>query len=249
MDPRFHPGVLAMAACIAPATGQVCNPRELQDAYGFQFSGTTTISGQPQPVVSLGRLEFDAAGEVSGTAWVNFAGYLLGNPVTGTYKLAEDCSIVWSLQDDSGAFQHFSGVFGPDLLRAPFHQSDRGGPGAGTLVKLASACSTAELAGTYRFAISGNTTPMETGQTAEIISLSGTVTADTSGDLTAVRNGSTVLVGTAAVDPDCIVQVTFRPSSDATVNLRGILAPDREILAIQTDAGTAVKASFHPFTP
>jgi len=90
---------------------------------------------------------------------------------------------------------------------------------------------------------------METGQTAEIISLSGTVTADTSGNLTAVRNGSTVPVGTGAVDSDCILQVTFRPPSDVTVNLRGILALDREIPAIQTDAGTAVKASFRPFTP
>jgi hypothetical protein len=238
-----------MAACIAPATAQVCNPRELQGPYGFQLSGTTIISGTPQPVVSLGRLEFDAEGEVSGTASVNFAGYLLGNPVTGTYKLAEDCSITWSLQDDSGGSQHFSGVFTPDLLRAPFRQTDRGGPAGGTLVKLASACSTAELAGHYLFAISGNITPVESGQSAEAISLTGTLTADTIGNLTAVRDGVTVPMGTAAVDAECIVQITFRSSSDTAVILRGILVADREILAIQTDPRTASKASFHPFAP
>ena len=87
----------------------VCDPNQLQGPYGFQLSGAASISGQSQPATSIGRIVFDGQGGISGYSSVMFAGFLLGNPVTGTYESRSDCTASWSLQDDSGAYQHFSG--------------------------------------------------------------------------------------------------------------------------------------------
>jgi hypothetical protein len=94
--------------------------------YGFQLSGDTTISGDVKPAVSVGRIVLDGAGSLSGYSSVNFGGYFLGNPVTGTYEVRTDCSISWSLQDDSGALQHFGGIVGADAKRVQFSQTDAG---------------------------------------------------------------------------------------------------------------------------
>jgi hypothetical protein len=80
----------------------------------FQLTGLTDISGTPRPTVSLGRLTFDGRGSLSGTASATFRGLLLGNPVTRSYESKSDCSITWKLQDDSGAFQNFSGTLSLD---------------------------------------------------------------------------------------------------------------------------------------
>src|SRR5215472_13509967 len=73
----------------------VCDPAKLQGAYGFQLSGRITISGESKSVASIGRLEFDGKGDVSGISSVNFAGYFLGSRVTGRYEAHTDCSITW----------------------------------------------------------------------------------------------------------------------------------------------------------
>src|SRR6266567_2381507 len=83
-----------------PVSAQYCMPQKFSGVYGFQLEGSTTISGSAKPVASMGRLEFDGQGGVSGVSSVNFAGYFLGNPVTGNYEVRADCRITWSLQDD-----------------------------------------------------------------------------------------------------------------------------------------------------
>src|ERR1051325_5310027 len=93
------------------AAADVCAPAQLIGPYAMQLSGTTSISGAPKPTAGIARVVFDGHGNLSGTASAMFAGYLLGNPVTGTYEIKSDCTITWKLQDDSGASQHFSGVF------------------------------------------------------------------------------------------------------------------------------------------
>lgn len=237
--------VLVLAGAL-PVCAQVCNPRDVQGSYVFQLSGSTSISGAPRPVASLGLLEFDGEGGVSGTASTNFAGRFLGNPVNGKYETQADCSITWSLQDDSGALQHFSGVLTPDLNRATFRQTDPGGARHGTLAKMASACSMTGLQGTYRFAISGHTVPMQRGDTAHAVSLSGTLTIDAAGNVAIQRDGASVPAGTAEVDSNCEVHIIMIPAPSAEMTLRGALTAQREILAIQTDPGSAVEASFSP---
>jgi len=236
--------VVTLTAAL-PAAAQVCNPQVLQGAYGFQLAGTTTISGDSKPVAAMGRIEFDGRGAVSGTASVNFAGFLLGNPVTGVYEAHSDCTVTWSLQDDSGAFQHFAGTLTPDLQRATFHQTDTGGARQGTLAKVAPQCSDAALQGNYSFSISGGAIPMNPGEVARNISFGGALTADGAGNLALVADGSATAAGTSSVDSDCIVDMTIVPALGASIKLRGILVTGgKEVLAIETDPGTTVNARF-----
>src|SRR5690242_12378845 len=111
----------ALCFCLAIGSGayaaDVCNPAKLFGPYAFQLSGTTTISGTSKPTASLGRIVFAGDGKLTGTSSATFAGFLLGNPVTGTYEAKSDCTISWQLQDDSGAYQHFSGTLSGDLSR------------------------------------------------------------------------------------------------------------------------------------
>jgi hypothetical protein len=225
-------------------TTSVCDPAKLQGAYGFQLSGRTTISGESKPVASIGRLEFDGKGDVSGISSVNFAGYFLGNPVTGKYEAHADCSIAWTLQNDSGAWQHFEGRLTPDLLAAQFHQTDPGGARNGTMQMVAPTCSAAGLAARYSFALSGNASPMNPGDVPRRVSATGIAEPDAAGalQLTMADAGGS---GTIAIDSDCIAQMTMALPTGDTVALRGVLVDGgKRILAVETDPGTTVTATF-----
>lgn len=240
--------IIALAAALtAPAVADdVCNPAKLEGAYGFQLSGRTTISGDSKPVVSVGRLVFDGHGVLGGYSSVNFAGYFLGNPVTGVYEARDDCTVSWSLQDDSGAFQHFSGKLTPDYSAAEFHQSDAGGAQNGILEKVAAQCSVAGFAPSYSFGIAGSTTPMNPGDVARRISTAGSVEPDAAGNLKIINpGGAAPTAGTITVDADCFAQISMALPSGDSINLRGILVNGGKlILAMQTDAGASVTAKF-----
>ena len=217
------PGAGAMAA-------DVCNPKKLVGPYAFQLSGLTTISGTPKPTASLGRITFDGSGTVSGTASATFSGLLLGNPVTGTYEAKSDCSVTWKLQDDSGAFQNFSGTISPDGTRVQFRQTDPGGAQHGIMQKTPDKCSTADLRKKYKFTVSGSTTPMQPGEVPHTVSAEGT--------LDVAENGS------FQVDSGCSVNfvLTVLPGPPP-MSMRGFLVNGgKEILAFQTDPGAMVAA-------
>ena len=242
---------ILLAVAIQAHSASVCEPRKFGGAYGFQLSGDTTISGSPKPVATMGRLEFDSEGKVSGVSSVNFTGFFLGNPVTGTYEAHTDCSLTWSLQDDSGAFQHFAGTMTPDFLRIRFTQTDPGGPPSGLMVKAANDCSLEGLQKAYAYSISGSTTAMLPGDTAHKVSSSGVIEIGDGGNIKLKADGRQAATdGTVQVDSDCITQVQLSlpvGDSDTTsaANFRGVLADGgKEILAIQTDPGTTVTAKF-----
>src|SRR4051794_25887581 len=111
-----------------------CNPANFPGVYGMLLSGTTTISGESKPVVSIARLVFESFGKVSGTSSVNFGGLFLGNPVTGEYTANTDCTVSWKLQDDSGNFQNFAGKLSLDGKHVQFNQTDQGAPQRGSMV-------------------------------------------------------------------------------------------------------------------
>ncbi len=210
--------------------GDVCNPTSLAGPYAFQLSGTTAISGTPKPTASLGRLTFDGRGSVSGTASATFSGVLLGNPVNGTYEAKADCSVTWKLQDDSGAFQNFSGRLSADGTRVDFRQTDPGGVQRGIMQKTSDTCSAADLRTKYKFIISGRTTPVQPGEVPHAVSAEGT--------LDVAKNGS------FEVDSDCSVHFVLTPSpGSSTMTMRGFLVNGgKEILAFQTDPGAMVAA-------
>ena len=224
--------LLVLLPGIAAHAADVCDPAKLAGPYAFQLSGPTTISGTPKPTASLGRIVFDGSSGVSGTASATFSGLLLGNPVTGTYEAKSDCSVTWKLQDDSGAFQNFSGTLSIDETRVLFRQTDPGGPQHGIMQKIPDTCSVADLQKKYKFTVFGSTTPMQPGEVPQTVSVEGTVDV--------AENGS------FQVDTDCSVQfVLTLPPEPSPMNMRGFLVNGgKEILAFQTDPGAMVAARF-----
>ena len=222
----------------------VCDTAKFQGAYGFLLTGETTISGDSKPVASAGRLVFDGNGAISGESSVNFAGYLLGNPVTGSYEVTPACTITWKLQDDSGAFQHFAGRFSTDWSHASFRQADAGGAQSGTLERIAPQCSPGALAATYQFTISGSTTPMNLGETAHMVHATGKLFHGEDGQLQLSVDGGGANRQEIDIDSSCVVTTSLSLPT-GTASLRGYLVKNgEEILAIETDAGAAVTAKF-----
>ena len=202
----------------------------------FNLSGNTNIGGPPKPTASLGRLVFDGSGNLTGTASAMFDGYLLGNPVTGTYQAQTDCTVIWKLQDDSGGFQNFAGQLSPDGTSVQFRQSDPGGAARGIMKKIAGQCSAKDLMTTYSFTASGSTTPMLEGHVERALSAKGT--------LDVADNGS------FEVETDCSVKFQLpmlnrvgESVETSKMNMRGYLVNGgKEILAFQTDPGAMVVA-------
>ena len=228
--------VWILLAGAASQAADVCNPADLSGPYAFQLTGTTDISGTPKPTASLGRISFDGSGNLSGTASATFRGLLLGNPVTGSYEAKSDCSIVWQLQDDSGAFQHFSGKLSTDGTRVEFKQTDPGGAQNGIMQKTSDACSAADLRKKYDYTVSGSIRAMQPGELGRTVSANGT--------LDIAQNGS------FQVESDCSVRFVWALQSQggqgaapSPMNMRGFLVNGgKEILAFQTDPGAMVAA-------
>jgi hypothetical protein len=235
-----------------PLCADVCNPADLQGAYGFQLSGDTTISGESKPVSNVGRMILAADGGITGYSTVMFAGLLLGNPVTGTYEAHWDCTVSWSLQDDAGAFQHFSGVATSGGKTVSFSQTDPGGARHGRMSRTPAECKSADMRKQYAFTLSGTSIPMVPGESSGTVDAKGLIKSDGNGGfkLTITGDAATATDATVAVDAQCIVdmQLALPAKGAATITpmtLRGVLVDDgREILAIRTDPGAMVSAAF-----
>jgi hypothetical protein len=214
--------LLAVFFC-AVAPGQVCGGNDLSGGYGFQLSGTTTISGTPTPMAAIGRLVFETGGHISGTSSVNFNGLFLGNPVTGIYTSGTRCAFTFDLQDDSGGWQHFRGTLIPGGQRAEFHQTDLGTGGRGVLQKLPETCSASLFQGRYAVRLASQKT---------VTNADGNGNLSWSGD-----DGANT--GSYEVDSDCFVKMNFG------VPLRGILVDGgKTVLAVQTDPARVATATF-----
>jgi hypothetical protein len=236
-----------------PACGEdSCTLAALQGPYGSQLSGETTITGNSKPVTALGRLMFDGDGAVSGYSSVMFGGFLLRNPVTGTYDTHSDCTVSWALQDDSGGFQHFSGTFTPDGKRVEFRQTDPGGAQHGIMERTKDDCKAADLQQSYKFTLSGSSFPMAAGEVSSTVALKGVMAADVNGNfkLTLQSEAPVTADVTVNVESDCTMQLEFMVPVESggtgtSMKLRGILVNGgNEILAIQTDPGWMVSGKF-----
>jgi hypothetical protein len=216
--------LLSVSGSITQAAN-VCAETEVLGPYGVQTSGVTKIAaGTPKPAVSLSRLAISADKTVSGYSSVNFDGLLLGNPVTGTYEVKSDCTMFWSLQDDFGAYQHFSGTVAPGGNRVEFRQTDPDTGQHGIMERTSDACTDADFRPRYSFTLSGASTKRLLKAAAD-----GTFTTS---------DGSS---GIFKVDSDCIVHIEF----DGEIKLRGILVnKGAEVLAIEIDPGKTVAARF-----
>jgi len=239
--------ILFVAASLGTIAGaEVCNPAAFQGVYGLQLTGQATISGHSQPIISMGRLVFDGQGAVSGVSSVSFTGLYLGNPVTGMYEAHEDCSVSWSLQDDSGNHQHFAGTSASDGGRIQFRQADPGSPSQGTLIKTADACHDGDFQPRYRFTLSGDRINVDTGQVAGSVSVTG-ILEHTGTQLTFRPASGTAALssGNVEVGADCFVQlhlaIPIAGGDPVEMNFRGMLVDGgKQLLGMAVDPGTAL---------
>ncbi|MBZ5725665.1 MAG: hypothetical protein LAP87_11785 [Acidobacteriia bacterium] len=226
--------------CAAAHAAGGCDPKDLDGPYGFLLSGTTTISGSPAAIASVGRLVFAAEGKLSGYSSVNFKGFFLGNPVTGSYEFHRDCTLTWSLQDDSGGLQQFAGTVTPGSGRVAFHQTDPGAGGRGVMARTFDTCKDVPWRGRFDFALAGASTPFAPDGARKSVSEKGVVEADGDGNLSLTQENSK-WDGSYELQPDCFVMLYFE--TETPIQLRGILVNGgKEVLAIQTDpaqTGTA----------
>ena len=216
----------------------LCDPNAPGGPYGFLLSGDTTITGETKPAASVGRVVFDGSGKLSGYSSVNFAGWFLGNPVTGTYEAQRDCSLTWSLQDDSGNLQHFRGTISTDGKRVQFSQTDRGGAQQGQMVRTADQCAAPDVAGRYRYTIGGAATNMDTGKALGKVGQTGVLMVRQDGQFEAVPDagGKSPLTGSLHLEDGCFVQL-----DTAERHYRGILVDEgRELLGIATDPAMVI---------
>jgi hypothetical protein len=224
--------LLALSASVTQAAN-VCSETEVQGPYGALLSGVTRIAGTPKPAVSLARLVFNPDKTVSGYSSVSFDGLLLGNPVTGTFEIKSDCTMTWSLQDDSGAFQHFSGTVTPGGSNVEFRQTDPDTGQRGIMERTSDSCTAQDLKPRYAFTMASAKGTLDVTPDGSFTISSGTIEGPPI-DLPAS--------GTFTVDSDCIVHIVF---GDGEINLRGVLVnKGAEILAIQIDPGKTVSARF-----
>ncbi len=232
--------VLSALAMRLLSGADLCAAGDLVGPYAFQFSGISTISNAPAPVAGVARLDFDGKDAVSGYSSVNFDGLLLGNPVTGSYEVSSDCKLFWRLQDDSGGYQHFSGVVRPGSKRIEVRQTDSGAGTRGVLEKTSDACKASDFRGRYGFTLSGTSAPLATGGGARGILVNGIADADGVAGLTVT--GQVQGRGSFEVDPDCVVRIEVE---EGAVKLRGILVNGgKAAVAIQTNPGEPVSARF-----
>jgi hypothetical protein len=241
---------ICVYALLIPAAyaADVCNPANFPGAYGFMLSGTTSISGESKPVVSVARLVFDGSGKVSGTSSVNFGGLLLGNRVTGEYTLKNDCSLTWKLQDDSGNFQGFAGRLSLDGKHIEFAQTDPGSPQRGAMVRSAESCPSSDFRGRYRIAIAGTTTNMDTGTLSGTRNINGAIEADGNTGLrfTPDRDSAPADAATYQMEGDCVLRLQLTLAGQP-MNFRAILVNEgKELLGIETDAGSTVTLRITP---
>ena len=223
----------------------VCDPKAFHGAYGFSLTGNTTIGGPVRPVAVVARLVLDDSGTLSGISSASVTGLILGNPVTGKYEAHFDCSVRWSLQDDSGNFQHFAGTMSADGGRATFRQTDPGGAENGTLVRTMDACSDSSLAGRFNLTASGRTVDIDTATDSGSISFENLLIADGAGNLFFVQEADQPAprAGSYKVRDDCFVELVVRASRSETASrhFRAILVENgREVQGIETEPGTIV---------
>ena len=240
-------------ALVLPAWAEdSCALATLQGPYGFQLSGDTAIIGDSKPVTALGRIVFDGDGKMSGYSSVMFGGFLLGNPVTGTYDTQSDCTVSWALQDDSGGYQHFRGVFTPAGKRVDFKQTDPGGAQHGVMARTRDDCKVTDMQKSYGFTLSGSSVPMAAGEASNTVALKGLMAADANGNFKLTLDGDSPVTAdvTLTVESECTMELELAIPAEAggigtPMKLRGILVnAGKEILAIQTDPGWMVSGKF-----
>jgi hypothetical protein len=209
---------MLIALALPGFAADACLTKVVHGSYGFLLWGTTTASGDPKPIASVGRITFDGStstsGGTSGTSSVMFAGYLLGNPLTGTYVLGTDCTVTWKLQDDSGNWQNFTGTYTADGTHISFTQTDPTAPRNGTMIKSPDTCD-AQTLRPHRYVY---------GEGA----VAGTDVSVEDGCFVSFRVGTDRFRGVVVDDGLEVLAIRSTPGTPQTMRLRAATSPARD---------------------
>ena len=244
---RYYFLLLWWILALSVGHAAVCDPKAFHGAYGLSLTGATTIGGPARPVAVVGRLVLDDSGNLSGISSASFTGLILGNQVTGKYEAQTDCSVTWTMQDDSGNLQHFAGTMSADGGHVAFRQTDPGGAGNGILLRTMDRCSASSLAGEFQLTVSGSTVDVNTALGSGRVWIRGVLIADGAGSLSfsSEPDESPRVAGSYKVADGCFVMLVLElPAEEhqaAVMHFRAILVErGRELVGIQTDPGRVV---------
>ena len=113
-----------------------CTDSDLQDSWVVQASGSNIITGGR--FAQIGRLEFDGAGHVAGTAGSSVNGRIVRSTLAGTYRVRKDCNFSARLTDENGVLSHLFGTLFDDGSQFIFIYSDDGKVIPGSAIQIAS---------------------------------------------------------------------------------------------------------------
>lgn len=229
-----------------------CSNASLSGVYGFVGGGTNGGA-----TVSLDQLTLvPSTGKFTGTQTTSSGGVVATGPVSGTYAVASNCSVTGTYTIGSQTHP-FSGVVGSN---GKMVEAD-GKPGAtdgGILVaKGTPTCTNAGIAGTFASESEGSfvagapfTGPLFLiGQFVFSVNASGQGVII--GHVAGSENGTILtfaaepVTGSYSVSANCTGTATITAAGKAAMHYKFVVVNSgKELLAIETDAHTAVKATF-----
>jgi hypothetical protein len=237
--------VLSCFALSSAALAATCSNASLSGIYGSLGEGTNP---EGQPEANLFQFKLDpSTGTFTGTDET-------GTPVSGTYHVASNCTVTGTTTK-SGSTHPFSAVVTSTGL-----QSVSGNPGATNggfwVAQGPLTCTNAGVKGRFGLALRGSflagapfTGPLILiGELALHVNASGDGVIR--GHIAGSENGTILtfaeepVTGSYSIDANCKGTLTITPKSESALNFSVVIVDrGKEMLAIETDADTAVTAT------
>ena len=85
-----------------------CTDVSLKDTYAIQAAGSNIITGGK--FAQNGRIKFDGAGKFTGVTASSVNGAILRTPITGTYRVDQECNFLARFTDKDGVVSHIFGT-------------------------------------------------------------------------------------------------------------------------------------------
>jgi hypothetical protein len=244
--------VLASFALSSAAWAANCSNASLSGTYGFVHGGTDSGT----PVIGLSQATFDSTtGTYAGEVTENTDGVITTEPLTATYAVASNCTVTARVRIGSQPAVNISFVVTSTGFLFLFQKP--GATSSGFGVRQGSpTCTNAGVTGSFGFETTGVflAGAPATGPVAFIGELKLMVNASGEGVISGHVAGSedgTILTfadepvtGSYRVDRDCRGTATITPNGLSEMHFSFVVVDcGRELLAIETDAGTVVSGT------
>lgn len=215
----------------AAVAEQQCSEQTLQGSFAFSQSGTAA----GLPAASVGVVNFDGAGNLSGISFRTRNGVFSSGPFSGTYSVAPDCT-----EAATAGPSHPAGVIVRQGREVRWVRADPGFviTGIDKRIEIEGHCSNAVLDGSYGFNQLG--TVIGVGPTAA----AGVIEFDGAGQLTGrdTLNHNNVIktrsfFGSYSVNSDCTLSATLFYDGVSRKIVGALANSGREMVFMDVDAG------------